>query len=400
MKIVFGVTGGIAAYKSAETVRRFRERGDDVQVVFTRSAAEFIAPLTFSVLSGRPVFTSLFDNKSSPAVDHVELARWADLLLVAPATADTIAKLARGLADDFLSTYHLSHDRPILLAPAMESAMWSHPAVAENVALLTRRGVRLVGPATGPLASGREGLGRMAEPGEIVRAAILLVEGKRDLEGLRVLVTAGPTRERIDPIRFLSNRSSGRMGYALAESARDRGAAVTLLAGPSQLPPPVEMGLRRFESAADLQRLLDEEFEKCDVIVMAAAVSDFVPETVGRRLHRSEGGRSVTLTPGPDLLASLAPRKGSRLVVAFAAEGRDAEESARRKMREKNADWIVVNDVSRPDIGFDAEDNEVILLSRDGKRIEVPRRPKREIAEKIWDAVSSTLTWKTIPENA
>jgi phosphopantothenoylcysteine decarboxylase/phosphopantothenate--cysteine ligase len=398
LKVVFGVTGGIAAYKAAETVRRLAERGDEIQVIFTRNASEFVAPLTFSVLSRRPVLTGLFDDKTAPAVDHVELAAWADLLLIAPATADVIAKLARGIADDFLSTYHLSHHKPVLLAPAMESAMWAHPAVAENVETLRRRDVRLVGPKTGPLASGRSGVGRMAEPEEIVRAAVLLIEGKCDLEGLRVLVTAGPTRERIDPIRLLTNRSSGRMGFALAEAARDRGAAVTLLAGPGSAAAPDGVALRRFESVRDLQKLLDEEFERCDVLAMAAAVSDFIPEEIGRRLHRSEGSRSVTLTPGPDLLAGLAPRKGQRLVVAFAAEGRDAEENARRKMEAKGADWIVVNDVSRPDIGFDAQDNEVLLLSRSGKRLEVSRRPKREIAEKIWDAVSSDLSWKTIPE--
>ncbi len=398
MKVVFGVTGGIAAYKAAEAVRRLVERGDEVQVIATKAAGEFVAPLTFSVLSRRPVFTSLFAGKATPAVDHVELARWADLLLVAPATADILAKFARGIADDFLSTYQLSHDRPVLLAPAMESAMWAHPAVAENVEILKRRGARFVGPEAGPLASGREGPGRMAEPGEIVRTAALLIEGKRDLEGLRVLVTAGPTRETIDPVRFVSNRSSGKMGFAMAESARDRGAAVTLLAGPGHLPLPQGMAVRRFESCSELQNLLEEEFGRCDALIMAAAVSDFLPEPMGRRLHRSEGARSVTLTPGPDLLASLGPGKEARLVVAFAAEGRDAEANARRKMEAKNADWIVVNDVGRRDIGFDADENEVLLLSREGGRLEIPRRPKREVAEKIWDAISSTLSWKTIPE--
>lgn len=398
MKVVFGVTGGIAAYKAAEAVRRLAERGDEVQVILTKAAAEFVAPLTFAVLSRRPVFTSLFENKATPAVDHVELARWADLLLVAPATADVLAKFARGHADDFLSTYQLAYDKAVLLAPAMESAMWAHPAVVENVETLRRRGVRFVGPNTGPLASGREGPGRMAEPEDIVRTAALLVEGKRDLDGLRVLVTAGPTREAIDPIRYVSNRSSGKMGFAMAEAARDRGAAVKLLAGPGQLPLPSGVEVRRFQSCADLQALLDAEFASCDVLVMAAAVSDFIPEAQARRLHRAEGGRSVTLTPGPDLLAGLGAKKESRVIIAFAAEGRDAEASARRKMEAKNADWIVVNDIGRPDIGFDADENEILLLSREGGRLEVSRRPKRNVAEKIWDAISSALTWKTIPE--
>jgi phosphopantothenoylcysteine decarboxylase/phosphopantothenate--cysteine ligase len=397
LKIVFGVCGGIAAYKSAETVRRFVERGDEVQVVLTRTAAEFVAPLTFAVLSRRSVFTSLFEDKTSPAVDHVELARWSDLLLVAPATAELLAKFARGFADDFLSTYHLAHTAPVLLAPAMESNMWNHPAVAENAEILRRRGVHLLGPSTGALASGRSGVGRMAEPEEIVEASVLLVSGRRDLEGQRLLVTAGPTREAVDPIRFLSNRSSGRMGYALAEAARDRGAQVTLLAGPGELPVPKRIAVRRFETSEQLRELLDQEFEKCDVLVMAAAVADFIPEKVSRRLHRSDGGRSLMLAPGPDLLASLAPRKGPRLVVAFAAEGRDAEQRALKKMEEKGADWIVVNDVTREGIGFEAEDNEVLLISSDGRRQEISRRPKRDVAEKIWDAVSSSLTWKTVP---
>ena len=397
MKIVLGVTGGIAAYKSAEIVRRFRERGDDVRVVFTRSAEKFVAPLTFSVLSGRPVLSDMFAE--SAAVEHVELAAWADVLVVAPATAEVIAKLARGFADDFLSTYALAHGGPVLLAPAMESAMWAHPAVAENVEILRKRGLRFVGPAVGALASGRSGPGRMAEPEEIVEAAVFGAGPGRDLEGLRVLVTAGPTREPIDPVRFVSNRSSGKMGHALAESARARGAEVVLLTGAAGRPAPAGVVVERFESASELKRLLEARFEGCDVLVMAAAVADFIPERVGRRLHRSDGARSVALSPGEDLLAGLGARKGARLIVAFAAETADGrEERARRKMAEKHADWIVVNDVGRADVGFDADDNEVVLLSASGQRIEVSRRPKKEVADKIWDAVSSTLSWRAIPE--
>ena len=397
MKVVLGVTGGIAAYKSAEVVRRFRERGDDVRVVFTRSAGKFVAPLTFSVLSGRPVLSDMFAE--SAAVEHVELAAWAELLVVAPATAEVLAKFARGFADDFLTTYALAHAGPVLVAPAMESAMWAHPAVAENVAILKARGVRFVGPATGALASGRSGTGRMAEPEEIVEAAVFGAGTGRDLEGLRVLVTAGPTREPIDPVRFVSNRSSGKMGHALAERARARGAEVVLLTGAAGCPAPSGVAIERFESAADLKRLLDARFDACDVLVMAAAVADFIPERVGRRLHRSDGARSVALSPGEDLLAGYGARKGARLIVAFAAEAGDGrEERARRKMAEKRADWIVVNDVGRADVGFDADDNEVVLLSASGQRIEVSRRPKKEVADKIWDAVSSTLSWRAIPE--
>ena len=396
MKIVLGVSGSIAAYKAAEIVRRFRDRGDEVRVVFTRSAEKFVAPLTFSVLSGNPVLSDMFAPSS--AVEHVALSGWADVLLVAPATADILAKLARGFADDFLSTYALGHRGPLLLAPAMESAMWEHPAVVENVAILRQRGARIVGPGSGFLASGREGTGRMAEPDEIVEASVFRSSGG-DLAGLRVLVTAGPTREPIDSVRFVSNRSSGKMGHALAERARSRGADVVLLTGATGRPIPAGVEGERFESASDLRRLLEARFEGCDVLVMAAAVADFVPERVGRRLHRSDGARSVVLSPGDDLLASLAPRKGSRLVVAFAAESGDGqEERARRKMESKGADWIVVNDVGRADVGFDADDNEVLLLSASGQRIEVSRRAKKEVADKIWDAVSSTLSWRAIPE--
>lgn len=397
MKIALGISGSIAAYKAAEIVRRFRDRGDEVQVVFTRSADKFVAPLTFSVLSGRPVLSDMF--AASSAVAHVELSRWADLLLIAPATAEVLAKLARGFADDFLSTYALTHSRPMLLAPAMESSMWGHPAVVENVDILKRRGVRFVGPQFGFLASGGEGTGRMSEPDEIVEAAIFRSEGAQDLRGLHVLVTAGPTREPIDPVRFVSNRSSGKMGHALAERARARGAEVVLLTAAAERAVPPGISVERFESAADLKRLLDARFEACDVLVMAAAVSDFIPERVGRRLHRSEGPRSLALSPGEDLIASFAARKDSRVVVAFAAETGDAqEEHARRKMADKHADWIVVNDIGREGIGFDSDENEAVLLSSSGQRVVVSRRAKKEVADKIWDAVSSTLSWRAVPE--
>ena len=398
MKIILGVSGSIAAYKSCDLVRRFVERGDEVQVVLTRAAAEFVAPLTLAVLSRRPVHEKLFGAEAT--VDHVELARWADALVIAPATAEVLAKLAHGFADDFLSTYALAHHKPLLIAPAMESAMWAHPAVVANVEILRARKARFVGPNTGFLASGGEGRGRMAEPVEILEATTDLIEGKHDLEGVRVLVTAGATREAIDPMRFVSNRSSGRMGIELAEKARARGARITLLlgAGPA-VPERAGMSIRRFESAAELQSLLESEFEKCDVLVMAAAVADFIPERLGRRLHRSEGPRSLSLAPGKDLLASIASKKGNRLVVAFAAEsGEGQEERVRQKLASKNADWIVWNDVSNPGIGFESDDNEVVMISTSGKRVEVSRRSKAEVAEKIWDAVSSTLSWKAIPE--
>jgi phosphopantothenoylcysteine decarboxylase/phosphopantothenate--cysteine ligase len=384
--IVLGVSGGIAAYKAAEVVRGLVRRGADVRVAMTRGAREFVAPLTFAVLSRHEVYENVFGDGHSPAVDHVALADWADLLLVAPATAHTMAKFAQGLADDFLSTYFLAHHRPVLLAPAMETRMWDHPAVRENRAILAARGVRFVGPAPGELASGHEGLGRMAEPETVVAEAWAAALGGRDLEGLRLLVAAGPTRERIDAIRFLSNRSSGRMGYALAEAARDRGGAVTLLSGPTALARPQGMRVLSFETAEELHALLLREFPECDGLAMAAAVADFIPEQSAARLHREQGERTLRLAPGRDLLASLRPLKRRQLVVAFAAETEDLEARGRQKMEAKGADFVVVNDVGRPGIGFDAEENEVLLLGADGGSERVPRRSKRAVAEKIWDA--------------
>ena len=386
-RIVLGVTGGIAAYKAAELLRRLTERGAEVQVVLTRGARQFVAPLTFATLSKRPVHTEVWGDGNTPAVDHVVLSDWADLLLVAPATAHTIGKFANGLADDFLSTYFLAHRGPVLLAPAMETAMWESPAVRRNVEALEARGVRLVGPAAGSLASGHEGVGRMAESEVIAAAALqVLSRGARDLAGLRLLVTAGPTRERVDPVRFLSNRSSGRMGYALAEAARDRGAEVTLLSGPVSLPRPVRVRFELFETAADLHGLLVREFPECDGLAMAAAVADFIPEESATRLHREDGDRSLTLAAGRDILASLKPLRRGQTVVAFAAETGDLEARGRRKMEPKGADLIVVNDVGRADIGFESEENEVLLLTREGATETVSRRSKREVAEKIWDA--------------
>lgn len=396
--VVLGVSGGIAAYKAAELCRALVREGFEVQPVLTRGAREFVSPLTFAVLSGREVPTEVWGDRNHPAVDHVAMADRAALLVVAPATAHTIARFANGLADDFLTTYFLSHRGPVLLAPAMESAMWDNPAVRSNCERLETRGVRFVGPATGFLASGHEGVGRMAEPEEVLRAARELVsESRRDLEGLRLLVTAGPTREPVDPVRFVSNRSSGRMGYALAEAARDRGAETTLLSGPTGLTPPDDVRVVPFETAAELQSLLEREFPECDGLAMAAAVSDFIPEASARRLHRADGEATLKLATGPDVLASLRPLRGNQTVIAFAAETTDLEESGRRKMEAKGADLVVVNDVGRRDIGFDAADNEVLILEPGQPARRVTRRPKRDVADAIWDAFLETRKRGELP---
>lgn len=395
-RVLLGVAGGIAAYKAVEVLRELVRRGAEVRVAMTRGAREFVAPLTFAALSRHEVFTEVWGSGNTPAVDHVELAAWCDLLLVAPATAHTLAKFANGLADDFLSTAFLAYRGPVLLAPAMESAMWESPSVRANLERLRARGARTVGPESGPLASGREGVGRMAEPEAIAAQAWTLATGRgRDLDGLRLLVTAGPTREPIDPVRFVSNRSSGRMGFALAEAARDRGAIVTLAAGPSGLARPEGVRVVEFETADDLHGLLVREFPECDGLVMAAAVSDFIPEESEHRLHRSEGARTLHLNPGRDIIASLAPLKRGQTVVAFAAETEGLAERGRRKMEAKDADLVVVNDVGKPGIGFDAEDNEVLILRRDGVTESVTRRSKREIADRIWDAFLAARVART-----
>ncbi len=402
--VLLGVSGGIAAYKSAELVRRLVDRGAEVRVAMTRAAREFVSPLTFAVLSKHEVYVEVFGSGNAPAVDHVELAGWTDVLVVAPATAHTIARIANGLADDFLTTYFLVHRGPVLIAPAMETRMWEHPATRRNLELLGARGARFVGPGSGFLASGEEGPGRMAEPEEIAKDAITLAAGgRRDLEDVRVLVTAGPTRERLDPIRFISNRSSGRMGYAMAEAARDRGARVTLLSGPTGLVRPEGIRFVSFETAAELENVLRAEFPDCDVLAMAAAVADFIPEESPERLHREGGERTMRLAPGRDILRELAAMKRRQIVVAFAAETDDLETRGRLKMESKSADLVVVNDVGRSDIAFDSPENEVLLLTREGAGEVVSRRSKREVADRIWDAVTKlratspqpSVLWRT-----
>jgi phosphopantothenoylcysteine decarboxylase/phosphopantothenate--cysteine ligase len=386
-RVVLGVSGGIAAYKAAELCRALVSEGFEVQAVLTRGAREFVSPLTFAVLSGREVLTEVWGDGNRPAVEHVRLADRADLLIVAPATAHTMAKFANGFADDFLSTYFLSHRGPVLLAPAMETAMWDQPAVRSNRERLAARGVRFVGPGSGFLASGHEGVGRMAEPAEILEAAReILARRPGDLAGLRLLVTAGPTREPVDPVRFVSNRSSGKMGYALAEAARDRGADVTLVSGPTGLPRPEGVRFVPFETSADLHARLLESFPESDGLAMAAAVSDFIPEARRERLHRSAGDATVRLAAGQDVLASLRPLRRGQTVIAFAAETEDLEANGRRKMDAKGADLIVVNDVSRSDAGFESPDNEVLILAPGEEPRRVSLRPKREVADAVWDA--------------
>jgi phosphopantothenoylcysteine decarboxylase/phosphopantothenate--cysteine ligase len=404
-QIVLGVAGGIAAYKAAELCRLFTKAGATVRVVMTLAATKFITPLTMQTLSGHPVALDLFDAGSEVEIGHIRLADEADLLVVAPATADAIARLAAGMANDLLTAVALATRAPLLLAPAMNVNMWENPLTQANLGrLLGPAGggrVSTVGPDSGELACGWIGAGRLIEPVDILTAAAGLL-APRDLAGLRVIVTAGPTREPVDEVRFLANRSSGKMGAALAASAAARGAEVTLLAGAGT--PQVAGGARQvrrveIETAADLERALAESAPGADAVVMAAAVADFRPRAVaaGKLSRRSQGSLSLELTPVPDLLAGLARhrREGRPFLVGFAAEvtaGAALEARAAAKLGDKGCDAIVANDVSAPGIGFGADDNAVTVLFADGGRFEIPRASKRAVADALWRLLAPRLS--------
>jgi phosphopantothenoylcysteine decarboxylase / phosphopantothenate---cysteine ligase len=392
MRITLGVTGGIAAYKSAELVRRLQDEGHSIQVVMTRAAREFITPLTFAALSGQRVITDLFSNQPGgegsldSAIDHIAVAQRTDLLLVAPATADVLAKLARGIADDFLTTLYLASTAPVVVAPAMNVNMWQHAATQENVAALRTRGVRIVEPSEGYLACGMTGAGRLAEQEEILKAVREVLQAEQDLAGETVLVTAGPTCEDLDPVRFLSNRSSGKMGYALAAVAARRGAKVLLVTGPTSLDTPKGVGRTDVRSAEEMQRAVQARFSNCTIAVFAAAVADYRPvEQSGQKIKRGKDGLTLRLEPNPDILASMARDKGERIVVGFAAETEQVAENARKKLTDKNADLIVANDVSKEGAGFDHDTNIVTLFSRDGRALPLPRLSKSDVAQRILD---------------
>lgn len=399
-EVVLGVTGGIAAYKSAEIVRALVEAGASVQVLMTPAATRFVAPLTLSVLSRRPAVADLWDAASG-AVDHVELARRASVLAVAPATADSIAKLAHGIGDDVLTTYALAHRGALVVAPAMNTWMWGHEATRRNLAILRGRGAVVVEPGTGELACGDTGPGRMATVEEIVRVVLEARSSARSLEGRRVVVTAGPTREPVDPVRFLSNRSSGRMGYAIAREARRRGAEVTLVSGPVELPEPPGITLVRVERAAEMCEAVLAALAAADALVMAAAPADFVPRSpAARKLKRAAGVPDIPLELAPDVLKAVAAhRLPGQVVVAFAAETDGLLENARRKLIDKGADLLVANDVSRPGTGFESEENEVVLLAgapdaRGASGLDeevVPRASKTVVAGRILDRLAHLL---------
>ena len=395
MKVALGVSGGIAAYKAAELVRLLQDRSVRVQVVMTRAAQEFVRPLTFAALSGEKVITDLFgEGAQEPniesAVEHIAVAQAIDALVVAPATADVIAKFANGLADDFLSTLFLATTAPVVIAPAMNVNMWENRATQENIQRLRARGVRVVEPDSGYLACGMIGPGRLAANETIVHAVMEALGAAQDLANEKVLITAGPTREPIDPVRYLGNRSSGRMGYALAEAALRRGAKVVLITGPTALKPPSAAEVVQVQTAKEMRDAVVANLERSTIIIKAAAVADFTVRNAAAQKIKRGGTMNLELESTPDILKEIAGRKGRRIVVGFAAETQNALENARKKLQSKSLDAIVVNDVSKPGIGFDSERNAVTILTPTGS-INVPETTKWEVAHRVLDVVVSLL---------
>ena len=384
MKILLGVGGGIAAYKAAELARLLMQDGHEVQAIMTAAAEEFVRPLTFAALTGRKVLTDLFAIEA--AIEHIAVAQEHDILVVAPATADLMARFAHGLANDFLTTTYLAFTGTVILAPALNVNMWRHPATEENLDTLRRRGHRIVEPGAGYLACGMTGPGRLAEPEAIAAAVREAANPRRDLDGLSVLITAGPTQEPLDPVRFISNRSSGKMGYALAEAAADRGARVTLVSGPVSLAPPRGVEVVPVRTAVEMREQVFGRLDGVDIVVKAAAVADFhlskVPE---QKVKKTAARVTLELDPTPDILAELGRKKGDWLLIGFAAETQNLAQEARRKLETKNCDMVVGNLVGGSETGFESDLNEVTLALRTGETIVVPRAPKREIADRIYD---------------
>ena len=387
--IVLGVTGSIAAYKAVSLARRLITEGAAVHVIMTHTAQRFIAPLTFEALTGRPVGTELFES----SMPHLTLGESADLIAIAPASAHCVAKLAHGLADDLLSTLALAAECPVVVAPAMDGGMWTHPAVRDNVRTLRQRGVTVLEPEVGPLASGRTGKGRLPEENAILAAIAEALHPVKDFRGRRVLITAGPTQEALDPVRFISNRSSGKMGWALAEAARDRGAEVVLVAGPTALPPVCNVTVVPVVTSEEMRKEVITRFLDVDVLIMAAAVADFRPARPARgKIPKRREPRALALEPTPDILMDLPLRRAGRLVVGFAAETGDLVERAQAKLRRKALDLIVANDVTEPGAGFGTDTNRATLLDRGGRCEALPLLSKLDLAHRILDAVLELQT--------
>ena len=397
MKVALGVSGGIAAYKAAELVRLLQDRGVRVQVIMTRAAQEFVRPLTFAALSGEKVITGMFaPGMFSPgeeqaanidsAIEHIAVAQSIDALLVAPATADVLAHFAQGIAGDFLTTLYLATTAPVVVAPAMNVNMWNHPATQANLEILRQRGVKIVEPGSGYLACGMTGSGRLAENETIVAALLESLGASQDLAGETILITAGPTREKIDPARYLTNRSSGRMGYAVAEAALRRGARVLLVSGPTALAPPGAAEFTRVESAEQMRDAVLNLLPEATIVIKTAAVSDYRAKSISQQKMKRKGPLTLELEPTADILKEISLRKQSQIVVGFAAETENVLENARQKLAAKQLDAIVVNDVSREDIGFDSDRNQVTIITND-EVVDVPETTKWEVAQRVLDQV-------------
>lgn len=389
MRVVVGVGAGIAAYKSAELVRALQQRGHDVQVVMTRAAQEFIRPLTFAALTGRKVITDLFAGPEDSSIEHIAVAQENDLLVVAPATADLLAKFASGLADDFLSTLYLAFTGPVVLAPAMNTAMWEHAATQANVKTLEQRGCSIIDPGEGQLACGTVGAGRLPDPEAIAGHIDSLKPGRRDFEGEVVLITAGPTQEPIDPVRYIGNRSSGKMGYAIAAEAARRGARVVLISGPVSIPPPRNVTFVAVRTAQEMREAVMAHLADATMIVKAAAVADYYVANVPKqKLKKTAARLSLDLEPTPDILAEIGARKGDKLLIGFAAETENLLSEARRKLAAKNCDMLVANLVNRDGLGFESDYNEVEIVTASGKTAHAGPANKQEIADRILDQVA------------
>lgn len=385
--VVLGVTGGIAVYKACELLRLLQKRGIDVFVVMTQNACRFVAPLTFETLSGHPVAVDTFDRPQTWEVEHIALAKRADLFLIAPATANIMGKMACGIADDMLSTTVMATRAPVLVAPAMNTGMWENAAVQQNVKTLRARGVEIVAPVSGHLACGDNGAGKLEDVAVIAERACELLLAKKDMEGLRVMVTAGPSREALDPVRYISNRSSGKMGYAIAQAAQKRGAEVTLLSGPVAIEAPQGVKLVPFTTTQELLDRASELAQEQDLLIQAAAPADYRAKEIAPQKIKKQGGQPMTFTlvENPDVAATLGKAKRSgQVFVGFAAETNDVLAHARDKLARKNLDMIVANDVTRPGAGFDVDTNIVTLITKDGQEA-LPMMSKAEVAQRILD---------------
>ena len=405
MKIALGVTGGIAAYKAAEVLRLLQDRGIRVQVIMTYAAQEFVKPLTFAALSGEKVITGMFSpgEEHQPnidsAIEHIAVAQSIDALVVVPATADILAHFAQGIATDFLTTLYLATTAPVVVAPAMNVNMWNHPATQANLEVLRKRGVKIVEPDAGYLAYGMVGQGRLAENDAIVAAVMETLGASQDLSGETVLITAGPTREKIDPVRYLTNRSSGRMGYALAEGAARRGARVLLVSGPTSLTPPGAAEMTRVESTEEMRDAVLRFLPQASIVIKTAAVADYRPKSAAGQKIKRKGPMTLELEATPDILKELSSKKTSQIIVGFAAETENVLENARQKLLGKNLDAIVVNDVSREGIGFDSDRNAVTIITRDDV-VEVPETTKWEVAQCVLDQIVKLRQQRKSPVKA